>query len=659
MLRRLMIHCVVLLLMVPPAVLADEQGFSPYFALDGADPELDRLPLKSTAVEVQVLGMIADVRVVQQYRNEGSRALEARYVFPASTRAAVHHMQVRIGERVLQAQIREKHKAQAEFQQAKSEGKTAALLTQQRENVLQMNVANILPGDVVDVELRYTELLVPREGVYSFVYPTVVGPRYNGAPGMASHKPLGWTATAHLPEGVPPATGCSLQVELASPTSLTSVVSPTHRIEQQVLGEGRVKVSLADDGRPADNRDFILDYRLAGDALESGVLLSQGAEENFFLALIAPPKRAAASMVVPREYIFVVDISGSMHGFPLDTTKALLRNLIGELQPTDRFNVLLFSGSNTVLAPRPLAASQDNIDKALKLLETRMGSGGTELLPALREAMAMPRDPERSRNLIVVTDGYVTVESDAFRQVRENLGQANLFAFGIGSSVNRALIEGLARAGQGEPFVVLNNQDAQLEAERLRRMIEAPLLTQAQMSFHGLDVYDVEPAALPDLFADRPLLMFGKWRGKPQGYLQAGGLSSQGSFHTEVPIGPAQVLESGQALRHLWARHKVAALMDEENLSRGYAHSQAILDLGLKYGLLTPYTSFVAVDEQVRNPQAAETATVDQPLALPQGVSNQAVGAMVPSTPEPGVWAMLLLAACLGGWMCWRQRDAR
>ncbi|MFI8380894.1 VIT domain-containing protein [Pseudomonas sp. NPDC079086] len=651
--RRLVL--LIALVLSQPALASEqstaEHSESPYFAVQSDDPAVDRLPLKATKVEVRVLGVIADVRVVQQYRNEGTRALEARYVFPCSTRAAVYGMTVRLGERELQAQIREKQKAQQEYQQAKSAGKTAALLEQQRENVFQMNVANILPGDVVDVELRYTELLLPTDGVYSFVFPTVVGPRYNGSTGSESQKAGPWVSTPYLPEGEATRDAFSLEVELQSPVPLADIRSPSHKIELQQSTPSQARVSLGSDAGQSNNRDFILDYRLSGATFESGVLLSKGAEENFFLALIAPPAKVKSQMLVPREYIFVVDISGSMHGFPLDTAKRLLKNLLGRLRPVDSFNVLLFSGSSSMLADESQAATPANIETALGMLDTTMGSGGTELLPALRKALAVPSDPERARSFVVVTDGFVSVEREAFELVRNNLDKANMFAFGIGSSVNRQLIEGLARAGQGEPFVVLNEAAADEQAERFRQMIDAPVLANPQVRFAGLQVYDVEPVALPDLFAQRPLVVFGKWRGEARGSLQVEGRGAAGPYRVEVPIRPEMASASNQALGYLWARHKVASLTDQETLEGDYAHSQAILDLGLKYSLLTAYTSFIAVDEQVRNPDPAAAASVKQPLPLPQGVSNQAVGALVSSTPEPSLWLMLLVAVLGMGWL--------
>jgi Ca-activated chloride channel family protein len=567
-------------------------------------------------------------------------------------------MNVRLADRLIEARIREKQQAQKEYEQAKSEGKTAALLEQHRPNVFQTNVANILPGDDVRVELHYTELLRPENGRYQFVFPTVVGPRYKARPSGGESRGGGdaWAAQPFLPENVESPASFDIRVQLETPISIKEVSSSSHTIELRRAGERRAEIALEASARQgADKRDFILDYRLAGEVVESGVTFMRGrgeGAENFFLAMVEPPKAAPASVIVPRDYIFVLDISGSMHGFPLDTAKSLLRGLIGELRPSDTFNVLLFAGGSAFLHPRSVPATRENIDKALRLIDRNDGGGGTELMPALRRVYAQPKPEDVSRSIVVVTDGYVMVESEAFKLVRGHLDQANLFAFGIGSSVNRHLIEGLARAGMGEPFIVTRPDEAPEAAARFRRMIASPVLTGVRAAFEGVETWDVTPQALPDVLSERPVVFFGKWRDaqdKGLKQLVLEGQGAQGPYRQALPLLEALDGERFSALRRLWARQRIAELSDQENLVGDGALREAITALGLEYSLLTQYTSFVAVDERIRNTQAGDTPAVNQPLPLPQGVSRRAVGgAYVPSSPEPqALGALLVILAML------------
>ena len=671
-----------LVLLAPPtraqAAAPSTQAESPYFFVQGAQPGVEALPLKSTDVRVDISGVIADVVVTQRYKNEGTVPIEAKYLFPGSTRAAVNALNVRIADRLITAQIREKQQARIEYDQARKEGKTAALLEQHRPNVFQMNVANILPGDDVLVELRYNELLVPTDGRYQFVYPTVVGPRYAGTASNAPSETTSGSTPAHaqafpaqpvLREGEVSPSAFNLKVNLASPIGIQDIRSPSHAIDTAMdagSAAKRASVQLAGAAsRVSNNRDFILDYRLAGNAIQSGVLLHRGEKENFFLAMVQPPQAVPQAAITPRDYVFVVDISGSMHGFPLDTAKALMRQLLGNLRASDTFNVLLFSGSNRMLAPHSVPATPANVNAAIRTIEQMGGGGSTELLPALRRVYAEPKAPELARTVVVVTDGYVTVESEAFALVRQHLGQANVFAFGIGSAVNRHLMEGLARAGMGEPFIVTRPDEAKAQAERFRKLIESPVLTSVKARFEGIDVYDVEPQQLPDVLAERPVIVFGKWReqaGTTPPNLIVEGRAAHGPYTQTLPIDVAANGPGTGALRLLWARHRIAALSDEEALTGGDAQKAAITKLGLDYSLLTQYTSFIAVDQVVRNP-GGQGATANQPSPLPEGVSNLAVGeasalgAAVSSTPEPETWAaMLVVLAVLGAQMARRQR---
>ncbi len=665
----LSLFSVILMLFWSPAHADDSEALkaeSPYFAVNSSEPGVDRLPLKSTQVDVRIAGVIADVIVTQHYRNEGQRPIEARYLFPGSTQAAVHAMTVRLGDRLLTARIKEKQQARIEYQAARSEGKTAALLEQQRPNVFEMNVANILPGDDVAVELRYTELLTPRDAVYGFVFPTVVGPRYN-SPQRAPGSPGVPVGGAYLKEGEDSPATLDIRVTLDTPVAVKAISSPSHAIEVQGAGSTHAGVALQASQQAVNNRDFILNYRLAGERIESGLMLYRSPAldggENFFLAMVEPPQAPTTRQINPRDYVFVVDISGSMHGYPLETSKALLRNLIGGLRPSDTFNVMLFSGSNRMLSPTSVPATRANIEQAIQTINRYSGSGSTEIVPALKRIAALPKSEDVSRSVIVVTDGYVSVEAEVFQLIRQNLNNNNVFAFGIGSSVNRHLIEGIARAGMGEAFVITKPEFAAEQAERLRRIIASPVLTQVRASFEGLEVYDVEPAQLPDVMGGRPVVVFGKWRGDPaaDARLVIEGRGADGPFRHVQPIAGSGTDTS--ALRHLWARQRIATLSDQEALEGGSAQKAAITELGLSYGLLTQYTSFIAVDQRVRNSNPAQTRKVDQPSPLPEGVSELAVadagaslGAQVPSTPEPGALLALLVVVGVVGATLWSQR---
>ena len=305
-----------------------------------------------------------------------------------------------------------------------------------------------------------------------------------------------------------------------------------------------------------------------------------------------------------------------------------------------------------------MPATTASIDQAVRTIEQMGGGGSTELIPALKRAFAEPKAADISRTVVVVTDGYVTVEREAFDLVRDNLSKANVFSFGIGTSVNRHLMEGLARAGMGEPFIITKPAEAASEAARFKTMIESPVLTNVKLRFEGLDVYDVEPRNLPDLLAQRPVIVFGKWRGDAKGQLILEGNSTSGPVHQVMELNANPGTDTA-ALRPLWARHRIASLSDQESLVGGDSFSKAILDLGLKYSLLTQYTSFLAVDQVVRNLAPQDNASVNQPSPLPQGVENTALGAEVPSTPEPATWGAMAVTLSVLAMLATRRRRAR
>jgi Ca-activated chloride channel family protein len=635
-----------------------DRTLSPYFFVHG-DGATEQLPLEATDVKVSIAGVIADVKVTQRYRNGGRTPIEAEYVFPGSTRAAVHALTMTIGERRVVAQIREKKQARVEYDAAKSAGKSAALLELQRPNVFKMNVANIMPGDVIEVELRYTELLVPTNSIYEFVYPTVVGPRYVSKAEHGNPPPPreNWQSNPYLHSGEEPTSDFTLHADINSGIPIKDTTSSSHRVHIAYQNANRADVDLLKEPGNGGNRDFILRYQLAGGGIESGLMLYEDGEDKYFLAMIEPPKRVTPAQITARDYVFIVDVSGSMHGFPLEVTKVLMRNLLGNLAPTDTFNILLFSGDSAVLAPAPLPATPANLGRAIALMNQQSGGGGTELLPALQRAMALPGSENRARSIVVVTDGYVSVETQAFDLIRDNLGKANVFAFGIGSAVNRFIIEGMAHVGQGEPFIVTNENEADARAEALRRYIQSPVLTRASLTAKDFEIYDVEPPGIPDVLAERPVIVFGKWRGARKGQLTLDGVAGDGRFRKSFDVAKAPASKDNGALRYLWARSRIARLDDYQHLRDDPDRVKEITRLGLDYHLLTNYTSFLAVDQVVRNADPSNSQTVKQPLPMPQGVSDLAIGEFVPTSPEPELIALVGIAGAMAAWA--RRRKAK
>jgi Ca-activated chloride channel homolog len=611
-----------------------DKTLSPYFLVVSDDKSTDQLPLKATSADVNISGVIADVKVTQVYKNEGKRPIEAIYVFPASTKAAVYGMKMTIGQRTIVAKINKREEARKEYEQAKKEGKSASLLEQKRPNVFQMNVANIMPGDLIKVELSYTELITPEDKVYEFVYPTVVGPRYSNQPAATADPKEKWVENPYTHQGEAPLYTFNISVNLNTGLPVRDVKCDSHKVNVAYDGPATAFVKLDGSEAAGGNRDFILKYRLDGDKIDSGLLLYKGEKENFFLLMMQPPRKLETENIPGREYVFIVDVSGSMYGFPLEISKKLLRDLIGNLRPTDMFNVLLFSGGSKLMSERSVPATAENIEQALNVIDKQKGGGGTELLPALKRTLALPRIEGYSRSVIIATDGYVTVEPEVFDLIRNSLGDANMFTFGIGSSVNRHLLEGMARVGMGEPFVITKEAEAAEKAARFRSLVQNPALTNIKINFGKFNVYDVEPLTVPDVMADRPIIVFGKWRGAPKGTITLKGITGEGAHKETINVGKIKPADTNAALKYLWARHKITLLADYIGRQSDKKRIEEVTQLGLDYNLLTAYTSFVAIDSEIRN-KTGDSATIKQPLPLPQGVSDYAVGSGYMPSPYP------------------------
>lgn len=597
-------------------------------------PEGTSFPLQSTRHDVEVVGPVASVRITQTYVNESDALLDASYVFPGSTRSAVAALEMRIGDRVVKADLRKKEEAREIFEQARRDGLRASLLEQDRPNVFRMGLTNIRPHEKVEVTLSYTELLEPEGGRFELILPGVVAPRFGGETEGLGERPS-------LPSG-PANPAWTADVRLSDGLAVTEVESPTHAISPRVDGQGRVQVEASTAG----DRELVLHWRLGAQSVpEAGLSLYEGDDERFFMLTVAPPKRMDAGQIPPREIAFVLDVSCSMRGFPLDVAKSVMKESLSELRPSDHFNILFFAGSGWTLSDVPLAATAHNIEAAMETVSRQHGGGGTQLVRALDQIASLPRAQGLARTVVVVTDGLVSFEKAAFAKVREKLGGSRLFTFGIGSNINRMLVEGLARAGGGTFHVAHDANEARKEAPRLVQAMGAPVLTDLSLQIEGLDAYDLEPPVLPDLYADRPVVVVGKYRGTPKGKIRLSAHAADRSFVRAVDVASTRVMAENAALRPLWARRKLQRIADDRALVDGGADPKTITRLGLKYGLLTDYTSFVAVDSEGGAAQG-DKRTVEQPAPHPHGMSSGDIGVR---TTGAGSGGMQMRARGYGG----------
>jgi len=609
---------------------------SPYFHLDVENPDQfspDDFALQGSEVDVDIAGVIADVTVTQTYINNTEEELDAQYVFPGSTQSAVYAMQIQINERVINAVVKEKQEAQQTFNKAKREGKSASLMEQKRPNVFQMSLANIKPGDTIRVQFSYTENIIPKNREYEFVFPTIVSPRY-GTDAHVAQDPWiknPYTNDEHFAHKIlEPSFDLSLNLNAGLPIKKASCYSHS-KVGLNYNGKSSMAMAIDDAAYEENKGDVIFRYKLAGEKIDGGMLLYEHEDEKFFMMTMQPPERPKVDEIPPRDYLFVVDVSGSMNGFPIDISKDLMKDLLYNLRPIDRFNVLLFASGFGKFSEKMVPVSDKQISSAMMFIDNEPGSGGTELLPALKEALRMIDDNGRSTTVVIATDGLVTVEKQAMDLIQENLHKANFFPFGIGTSINRYLLEALAHVGHSEPLIATDRAEARKIAKEFREMISSPVLTNVKLDFDGLDVYDLVPKSIPDLFADKPIVVYGKYKGSPKGNVKVTGINGNGKYEQTVAVNSAPVSDDNRALRYLWARQNVKVLSDYNRFSADEGTKKQIVDLGLKYNLLTEFTSFVGVDES-----QPSQASVDKHSG---------------SVPEPHEWGLILLGIGLLGYL--------
>ena len=669
-------------------------------------------PTLRTDVEVSVTGLIARARVKQQFTNPGSEWAEGVYVFPLPETAAVDHLRMIIGERIIEGVIQERTQAKKTYDTAKKEGRRASLLEQERPNMFTASVANIGPGETIIVEIEYQETLRYDQGQFHLRFPMVVGPRYiPGHPNLAmgskkyqeiigdvqkgaSSKAAGPVAreayravrehddgprtqlepffnipgsaveghgwawnTDQVPDAsriTPPVqhpdkgliNPLSLTINLSPGFQLARLESPYHPIHTHNEG-GAYTITLQEGSVPVD-RDFELVWEpKSGQAPQAALFSEERNGETFSLIMILPPTTNIETRIgQPREVIFVIDTSGSMYGTSIDQAKAALSLALSRLSPHDRFNVIQFNNTTHTLFPQSEMASKKTIRQAIHYVDRLQADGGTEMLPALHQALFDRTERVGIRQIIFITDGQIGNEAALFQTIQQHLQQSRLFTIGIGSAPNSYFMRKAAEFGRGTFTYVGNTGEVKTKMDRLFRKLEHPALTDIQVEFSTPTDLDMVPERIPDLYVGEPIMIAMKSTSFPDDVTINGHISHT-PWETTLSLKSATQRE-GTAV--YWARQKIDSLMNNQvGNSEKDSLRQEIIDIALQHHLVSRYTSLVAVDVTPVRSDAERLHTHALKTNLPHGQDYVAIfGLAQGATPGPLHFAIGLLCLIMG-----------
>src|SRR5437763_1428308 len=466
--------------------------------LDSTGKPKGECPLKHTDVKVNISGFLARATVTQEFQNPFKENIEAVYTFPLPQNAAVDDMTMLVGDRTVRGKILRREEAEAVYEAAKNNGQTASLLNQERPNIFTQSVANILPGEQIKITISYVETLKYEDGSYEFVFPMVVGPRYipgnetgaqtnaNGdgfAPNTDQVPDASRLTPRPVPEGMRAGHDVSIDLTLDAGVPIDGLSSKAQEVDVERPDDHRAHVRLKDQAT-IPNQDFIFRYDVAGKKIADALLTHSSAPGGYFTLILQPPERVTAEDVTPKELVFVLDTSGSMQGFPIEKAKETMKLALDNLYPSDTFNFITFSGDTHVLFPQPVPATKENLRKAQAFLQSRSGAGGTEMMKAIKAALDPSDDQSHVRIVCFMTDGYVGNDMEIISEVQKH-PNARVFSFGIGSSVNRFLLDKMAEQGRGEVEYVTLEDDGSAAARHLHERIRNPLLTDISIDWNG------------------------------------------------------------------------------------------------------------------------------------------------------------------------------
>ncbi len=617
----------------------------------------------ATDVDMRVSGMIARVRVVQRYRNPSANWQEGLYLFPLPERAAVDRMRIRIGERIIEGQIQEKKQARATYEKAKAAGQQTGLVQQRRANMFSTEVANIAPGETVEIEIEYQQTVIYQDGVFDLRFPMVVGPRYRARPIVLDQVDAGgWVpAAAVADEPVPEVPykektdqRLQFQIELNAGLPLDKVESPYHPIIATPVTSGHYRIRLQ-EGPVAVDRDFVLRWRPTPSALPQAALFTeQKAGTNYALLMFVPPEPGTDDLqALAREVVYVIDTSGSMHGPSIVQAREALDLALTQMRAQDRFNVIQFNSSTEQLFRRSADATPENVRRARDYVARLQADGGTEMAPALEAALKDSGTTSMVRQVVFLTDGSVSNEQALFGLIQKHLGTSRLFTVGIGSAPNSHFMREAARYGRGTFTFIGDLAEVGERMGALFRKLRSPVLKDIEVEWPDGVVVDMQPDKFPDLYVGEPLVL----NAKLPASVSSVRVSGQGAgvpWAVELPL-QRGVPSDGVAVA--WARAKLAGMEDRLGSDEGGQMQEVMTKLALEHHLVSRFTSLVAVDVTPVRPDAAALESGKLPLAMPAGWNYQKVFGNLPQTATPAALHIIYgLGALLGGAGLWGRR---
>lgn len=574
-------------------------------------------PLEQTSVSAAIAGFSARVTLRQTFTNPTNEPVEAVYTFPLPDDGAVDQMRMKVGDRLIEAEIKRRDEARAIYEEAKAAGSIAALLDQERPNVFTQSVSNIMPKAKVEVEISYVHRVRYEDGQLEFVYPMVVGPRN----AMQAQDPEKITPPT-LPPNVRSGSSISLNVDVQAGTPVAAVTSVLHEVDVRRQGRDRFSVNLKrKDEMP--NKDFVLRYRVANDEVQSSFVADWDSKRKmgYFNLILLPPVEPRPEQITAKEVWFVMDQSGSQRGFPIEKSKELTLKMLQRANPGDRFNVMGFSTGQNLLWPEARPVTDENLAEAKRFVEAIQAGGGTNILEAVKSVLPEGEAQHGKRLVVFNTDGYIGNEAEILDAIKQRIGKSRIFTFGIGNSVNRAIINGMSLVGRGAAEVVMLPEKADAAVERFLQRLHSPVLTDVEARFEG-PIADVTPNLIPDVFSNTPIVIKGRYTQPGRATVTVQGLIAGVPWAKEIELNLPGRSSGASGLPSMWARSRLDDLLfaSLDQAVQAPADPEPAIALALEYRLMSEHTSFVAVEQRVVN-IGGKQRLVRVPVEMADGVT--------------------------------------